>query len=199
MTRLSATLIALTTCAVVGAAEPAAATENRLYDLLGNATWSERRISITGGLVDLDVDGYDSDQRAGYLGAAAQAISGYRFNEKNPAGAVLGLGASAHAWLANDDVDLWAVAPYAVGIAGVYVDVNDRVRGQIALDAGPGFAYVSADSDTDFELGWTWGLEGTVTISKGENRGMGIGLGYSEVHLDEFTQSGLYVALSIGF
>lgn len=201
MSRLNASLTAIALCATLVAADPPAEAPagGSMTDLLGGAAWSERRLSITGGLVNVDVDGTRADQQAGYISVAGQLVSGYSFRESSPAGFLLGLGASLDGWRISDDIDLWAIAPYAVGIAGVYADVNDRLRAQLSFEAGPGFAYVSGDRDSDFGFGWTYGVEATLSLSQGENRGLGVGLGYSEIHLEEFSQEGVYVAVTIGF
>jgi len=200
MSRLNATLTALAMSAALFAADPPeAAPTADMNDLLGGAAWSERRLSITGGLVNVDVDGTSADQQAGYISVAGQLVSGYAFRDKSPAGFLIGLGASVDGWRISDDVDMWAVAPYAVGIAGVYADVNERLRAQLAVEAGPGFAYVSGENDSDLGFGWTYGVEATLSLSKGDNRGLGVGIGYSEIHLEEFSQAGVYVAVTVGF
>lgn len=200
MSSLNATLTAIVLCTTLVAADPPAeGPAGGMTDLLGGAAWSERRLSITGGLVTVDVDGTRADQQAGYISVAGQLVSGYSFREKSPAGFLLGLGASVDGWRISDDIDMWAVAPYAVGIAGVYADVNDRLRAQLSFEAGPGFAYVSGENDSDFGFGWTYGVEAALSLSKGENRGLGVGLGYSAIHLEEFSQEGVYVAVTIGF
>lgn len=198
LTTALAAALALALCASAHAADEAPAAERGLTDLLGGATWSERRLTITAGVVDLDMDGAGSDQRAVHAAVAGQAISGYRFKDTMPAGGILGLGLSANAWRIRDDVHAWAVAPYAVGIAGVYADINERLRGQLTLNAGPGVSYISGDGDSDVGFGWTWGAEATLAITAGDARGFGIGLGYAEQRLDEFEQRGVYVAITIG-
>lgn len=198
MHRTASILVALAVTAAAQAAEPAATSERGMNDLLGGATWAERRLAITAGLVDLDVDGADGDQRAGYAAVTGQALAGYRFNDKSPAGGILGLGLSANFWRVHDDVHLWAVAPYAVGIAGVYADINDRLRGQLTFNAGPGISYVDGDGGSDLGFGWTWGTEATLAITQGDSRGLGVGIGYAEQRLDEFEQQGVYFAITIG-
>ncbi len=199
MSRLIATLSTLVVCATLAAEEPVAAKERGVSDLLGGAAWSERQLAITAGWVNLDIDGVRGDQSATYIAATGKMVSGYSFRENGPAGFLLGLGASVNGWRVSDDIDLWAVAPYAVGIAGLYVDVNDRLRAQVAVDAGPGVAYVSGENDSEFGVGYTYGIEATLSLSKGDSRGLGVGVGYSVIELEEFSQEGVYFAVMVGF
>jgi hypothetical protein len=198
MNRLTAAMSALVVCSALSAAEQEAK-EAGMTDLLGGAAWSERSIAITAGLVNLDVDGTRGGQSATYLAATGQMVSGYAFRENGPTGYLLGIGASVNGWRVSDDIDLWAVAPYAVGIAGIYADVNDRLRAKVAVNAGPGFAYVSGERDSDVGFGYTYGIEATLSLSKGENRGLGVGIGYSVIELEEFSQEGVYISVTIGF
>lgn len=203
MYRMILSAAALTVCSSLVAADQApdasSAGERSMTDLLGGATWTERRLAITGGLVDLDVEGTRHDQRAVFAGFTAQAISGYRASATAPVGGILGLGAAMNLWHVQDDIDLWAIAPYAVGIVGGYADINQRLRGQLLFNAGPGLAYVDGERNSEFGFGWTWGVETSIAITEGDSRGLGVGLGYAEQRLEEFSQQGVYVSITVGF
>jgi hypothetical protein len=207
MQRLSATFATVVLCLNLhgGEAAPAAdvpdSSDANMFDLLGGATWQQRRIDLTLGLVDLSVDGmHGNDQRALFISGSGQAVSGYQFNAKSPAGGILGLGATAKGWWGHDDIDLWAAGPFATAIAGVYADLNDRLRLELTADAGPGLAIVSIQGQGDsLQFAWTWGIESAVSITRGENVGLGVAIGYAETHVTDFDQQGLYLALRIGF
>lgn len=198
-TPLSAILLA--TCAALSAADgaPEPTQQRSLYDLLGGATWSQRRGEIILGWSSLDVDGIDANQSAYYLSAAASAISGYRAGADKPFGGILGLGASVKTWWGNDDVDVRAIAPFAYGIAGGYADFSERTRVSLTGRLGPGLGWVEVGSDSDLGLAWNWAVEGDLTLVEGESAGLGIGVGYEAVHVEDFTQEGPYVVLTIGF
>jgi hypothetical protein len=194
MIRHAATLLILTAVAPCLIAEE----ERSMIDLLGGANWSERHGEAIVGWTSLDVDGYNRDQSAWYLSAAASAISGYRVKER-PFGTILGLGASVKTWWGNDDVDVRSIAPFAYGIAGVFCDVNDRTRAEITGRAGPGLGWTKVGDESDIGFAWTWAAEGAITVTKGDSVGLGIGVGYEFVQVDEFTQEGPYVMLRVGF
>lgn len=172
--------------------------DRSMFDLLGGATWSERHGEVIVGWTSLDVDGYNRDQGAWYLSAAASAISGYRVKER-PFGTILGLGASLKTWWGNDDVDITSIAPFAYGIAGVFCDVNDRTRAEVTGRVGPGLGWTKVGDESDIGFAWTWAAEGAITVTKGDGVGLGLGVGYEFVQVDEFTQEGPYVMLRIGF
>lgn len=183
---------------VLAAASLSAAEERSMFDLLGGASWSERHGEAIVGWTSLDVDGVSRDQDAWYLSAAASAISGYRIKER-PFGTILGLGASLKTWWGNDQVDIRSFAPFAYGIAGVYCDFNERTRAEITARVGPGVSYTTVEGDSEFGFAWTWAVEGAVTVTKGDAGGLGVGVGYESVQIDDFTQEGPYVMLRIGF
>ncbi len=173
-------------------------TKPGLYDLLGNATWSERRLELSAGLVDLSVDGVHDTQRALYLSGSAYAISGYRAAGP-PAGGLIGLGTSLKTWWGNDDVDVHALAPFAMGVIGAYAHLSDRTRLELSGRVGPGVARVQIEDETRFDFAWLWAMEASVTLVKGDSAGLGLALGYESVHLKDVQQDGPYIALRFGF
>lgn len=186
----------------LASAEPAATdtTASRsFYDLLGGATWSERRLTATAGLPELEVDGYAADQRTLMLGITAEAVSGYRAGPERPAGGILGLGASLRTWWGNDDVRVKAVAPFALAVAGGYTRFNERTRLDLVARAGPGLAVAKVGDESRNGLAWTWALEGSMNLVAGDNAGLGVALGYESTHLKDIEHSGPYIALRFGF
>ncbi len=213
MNRLRPLLVPLFMCGAVAAAEentgaPAAPKENAgapaaaeetsgqgMFDLLGGAAWKERRVEVSVGWNSVEVDGVKDEQSAVYLSGSAFAVSGYRKKDSVPIGGILGLGATVKTWIGQDNVDLWAIAPFALGVAGVFTDLNDRNRIEVIGKFGPGIGYVDIDGEGSTEFGWTWGIEGSLTITKGESRGLGVGIGYESIHLGDLDQDAFYLAL----
>lgn len=169
-----------------------------MFDLLGGASWQERRAELVLGRLDLDVDGVRDDQTAWYASVGASAVSGYRAGER-PVGGILGLGAAAKLWWGNDDVDVRALAPFALGVAGVFATINERTRGDLTARLGPGLSWARIGDESDMGFAWMWSAEATVTVTQGDGAGVGIGAGYESVHLEDFTQEGIFVLLRVGF
>ena len=197
LTPMLALVCAGSLVAAEGAPEPSS--DRSLYDVLGGASWSERRGEIIVGWSDLDVDGVDGDQGAWYLSVAASALSGYRTGKSKPFGGILGLGASVKTWMGNGDTDIFAIAPFAHAIAGGFADFSERTRLSLTGRAGPGLGWVTVDGDSDLGFAWNWAIEGTLAVTKGESAGVGVGLGYESVTLNDFTQEGPYILLTVGF
>ncbi len=185
--------------AALGAAETAPDEGRSLYDVLGGATWSERRIELSGGILSVHVDGVDAHQRAVYLSGGAYAVSGYHSPSEKPIGGILGLGASVKGWWGQDDVDVRAIAPFALGVAGVYTDLNERTRLELSGRAGPGLSFVRAGSESEIGLAWTWAIEAAVSLTKGNSSGLGVALGYESVALKNVDQDSAYIGLRFGF
>ncbi len=186
--------------AAPAAAAPAAPADGRgIYDLLGGATWSERRAEVTAGLSELHVDGVDGRQRAVYLSGSATALSGYQASGERPFGSILGVGASLKTWWGNDEVDVSVIAPFAYGVGGTFAQLSERTRLELTGRLGPGLGWVSVDGERELGFAWTWGLEASVTLTKGDSVGLGLGLGYEEVHLKDVEHDAVYVALRFGF
>ncbi len=184
--------------ALVGA--ETAADGPSLTDPLGGAAWKERRVEVTGGSINLGVDGYSDSQQALYLAGAVYAVAGYKGKDTVPVGAILGLGANLKTWYGIDDVDLFAVAPFVVGVAGVYADINDRNRLELLGRLGPGLGYASVgDNSSGVEFGWTYAIETSMTVSQGGSKGLGVGLGYEVINLGDFEHDSVYFAIRIGF
>ena len=194
---------ALTSAETAPAPAPAPAPASdgpSLTDPLGGAAWKERRIEVTAGLISLGVDGYRDDQRALYLAGSAYAVAGYKGKDTVPVGAILGVGGLLKTWYGTDDVDLFAVAPFAVGVAGVFADLNDRNRLELLGRLGPGLGYASVgDNNSGIEFGWTYAIEASLTVSQGGSKGLGVGVGYEVVHFGDFEHDSVYLALRFGF
>jgi hypothetical protein len=176
-----------------------AAGERSASDLLGGATWSERRLELMAGLPELEVDGVSADQRALYVSATGSLVSGYASGRQPAFGGILGWGASLKGWVGNDDVDVRAIAPFVLGIGGAYATLSPRTRLDLTARFGPGLAYVDAGRDAETSFAWTWGLEAAIALTSGDNAGLGVGVGYESIDLGDVEQDGVYVALRFGF
>lgn len=207
---MNRTILAILVTGLATAAEPApanpapsdpapAAGERSASDLLGGATWSERRLELMAGLPELEVDGVSAEQRALYISATGSLVSGYASGRQPAFGGILGWGASLKGWVGNDDVDVRAIAPFALGIGGAYATLSSRTRLDLTARLGPGLAYVDAGRDAETSFAWTWGIEAAIALTSGDNAGLGVGVGYEAIDLGDVEQDGIYIALRFGF